>query len=170
VASLEIPIRYTERPGSDPADITTKSPTVEVVIGFDPNADMNDQKQPTGKFIKVTALIDTGADDIFVDEVLLSRCDCPKVSKTAHVKTVHLTTGHEVFLAHFFFPASGLKTEMEVIASKIQDGTRAYAAVFGTRFLELGRLVIDPKGKSHFVFHQSSTTLPVEQAGPLVED
>jgi len=50
--------------------------------------------------------------------------------------------------------------------AKIQDGTRAYGAVFGTRFLELGRLVIEPKGESHFAFHQNSITLPVEQAGP----
>ena len=107
MTNLEIPIRYTERPGSDTVDVTTKSPTVEVVIGFDPNADMDDQKRPKGKFIEVTALIDTGADEIFVDEVLLSRCDCPKVSKTAHVKSAHLTKGHEVFLFTFSPPRWG---------------------------------------------------------------
>lgn len=45
---------------------------------------------------------------------------------------------------------------MEMTAlSGLDDGSRAYQAIFGQSFLKSGRLVLDPLGESYFILYES---------------
>jgi predicted aspartyl protease len=158
---IRIPVIYVDRPRHTGTLPRGKSPTVEVVIGFDPDLNMDDRHPPKGKFrkfVRARALVDTGADEIFLDEKLVSRTGCPVIEGPAMtVKSPHGEKIHDRHRAQIIFPYVGLKAEVEVFSAEIQDGTRAYDAIFGTSFLELGCLVVDPRGDSHFTFHSNST-------------
>jgi predicted aspartyl protease len=152
---IRLPILYVDRPGFTSNMLSEKSPVIDVVIGF-----VKENSQTKPKLRNTRALIDTGADDIFVDERLLIDCGCPRLDRGSDVRTVHGTVAHHRYLATMLFPDHDLRQEVEVISTAYEPGVRAYEAVFGTRFLELGVLVIDPQGESHFTFHQRSTTSP----------
>lgn len=160
--NFRIPVVYTDRPGSTSAELVDKSPTIEVVLGFDPGHDMSaDGKPPRGKFIKTRALIDTGADDIFVDEKLLQMTMCPVIPGTITiVKTAYNTVGRPRHTVQMTFPGHQLMAQVEATPAPLDDGTRAYCAIFGTRFLEKGTLVLNPMGESYFDFAPENTTAP----------
>jgi len=146
LGGMTIPIEYVDRPGNRVgASLTEKSPIIEVEIGFGE------------KLEKVRALVDTGAHNILVDEGLIARTECPIVpGRTSLIATKDARTIHPMYKAQIVFPSIQAKGEVAVVSAKIQDGTKAFDAVFGTQFLELGRLVIDTRGKSHFTFYKDS--------------
>jgi hypothetical protein len=152
---IRLPILYVDRPGFTSSLWSEKSPVIDVVIGF-----VSEPPQEKPKLWNARALIDTGTDDIFVDERLLIDCGCPRLDQGSSVRTVHGTLAHDRYQATILLPDHDLLQQVEVIAAKFEPGVRAYTAVFGTRFLELGVLVIDPQGESHFTFHKDSTTHP----------
>ncbi|WP_315782454.1 aspartyl protease family protein [Bradyrhizobium sp. SZCCHNPS1003] len=139
---MKIPVHYVDRPGFTSEYLSEKSPVVEVQIGY--------VSQAGPKLKTVRALIDTGADDIFVDESVLIECGCPVASDRTSVRSAHGTKDHAVYEAFINFPAAQLGLRTQVISSDYAPGERSYQAVFGTRFLELGVLVIDPNGESYF--------------------
>ena len=49
-SDLRIPVRYVERPGYSDSPLRERSRVIELVIGFDPAADMDDKNPPKGKF------------------------------------------------------------------------------------------------------------------------
>jgi predicted aspartyl protease len=160
---LRIPITYTRRPGPDAGLMVERSPTIEIVIGYAPNAQSNFVKAADARFCKVRALIDTGADEIHVDRQLLLQCGCPVVG-TSNVTTPDVSQANKRYRAQLVHPELGLEGEVEVISHDWGDLPRVYKAILGTRFLELGRLVIEPHGESYFKFHAHSTTVPDQSA------
>jgi predicted aspartyl protease len=137
------PVIYVDRPGQKGTLAREKSPVIEVVIGWQTS------------FKKVRALVDTGADDIFVDEGLLELTGCQRLKQRMRVRTQHGEMDHAIFRATLIFPAeTDLRCDLDVVAAKIGDGNKAYSAILGTSFLEMGRLVIEPEAKSCFTFHE----------------
>jgi hypothetical protein len=153
---MRIAVRYTRRPGPNSGLLIECSPTIDVMIGYDPLGDRKDAGQPPGIFVPVRALIDSGADEIIVDKEILQQCGCPRVGSIM-VKSPHGIQEHEKFRAQMFFADSGFKSEVEVISHDLRDGMRVYDAIFGTRFLEFGILVLNPSGESYFSFNEPMT-------------
>ena len=111
--------------------------------------------------VRVRALMDTGADDIFVDKKILGDTECPTVQSLGVIKSVHKTTVHIMRQARIaIIGGPGAIFEAPVVSAQIQDGTKAYDAVFGTSFLEMGRLVIEPEAESQFTFHADKSSPP----------
>ncbi len=145
---IRIPIFYVDRPGFRSNLLSEKSPVINVTIGH-----VDETKH---RLRNLRALIDTGADDIFVDEALLIDCGCPILPTSSAVRTTHATKMHPMYRATMLFPDHDLLQQVDVISNDYPRGTRAYEAIFGTRFLELGTLVLNPQGESHFTFHEHS--------------
>jgi hypothetical protein len=120
---IKIPVNYVDRPGFTSLLLSEKSPTIEVVIGFIPEPIEGDPIATAPKLFTVRALVDTGADDIFVDERLLAQCGCPKIG-TTDVRSTHRTTGHDIHKAHILFPAWFLCQPKELPWRKHQSNRR----------------------------------------------
>lgn len=146
-----IPIHYVDRPGFKSQLLSEKSPVIDVVIG-------HIAPDGSNRLRNLKALIDSGADDIFVDEALLKDCGCPLLESTSDVRTLHGTKSSRMYRVSMLFPEQDVLNELDVIATDYPRGVRAYEAVFGTRFLELGVLVLDPQGESHFTIHEHSVS------------
>ena len=103
-----------------------------------------------------------------MDKDLLAQTECPLLSYTSSVKRGDEIAIYAMHRAHIYFPNLGLKSEIVATALPVQPRSlpmqlrkRAFPVILGTSFLELGRLVIDPCGESHFTFHESATTRPI---------
>jgi predicted aspartyl protease len=151
-----IPVQYVDRPGQKGKLPREKSPVIEVGIGHNDN------------FRRVRALIDTGADDIVVDERLLEVTGCPKTQQTARVSTQHDARDHAVHEATIIIEVVGAQARFTapVVSTKIDQSSKAYAAVFGTSFLELGRLVLDPNGERTLPFAMTPSSDPLWTTRP----
>jgi hypothetical protein len=150
---MKLPVVYTHRPAGSPADeLASKSPVTEVVIGW------GELGRPNRRMFTARALVDSGADEIYVDRRLLADANCPEVpGKSAQIATAHGLRTHKVHRAVILYPGLNAEGALEVVATEIDAATKAYQAVFGTKFLELGRLTLDPRGESYFEFHAEST-------------
>ena len=153
---VRIPIVYVDRPGFEGVEGAFRSPVIDIWIGFDPNADLDNNK-PFGQntLFSARALVDTGADDFCVDYKLLQRVGAPQIHRqSGGLKTVHGMSVIQQYRVHLQIPNTPFKSEIDVIALDIDDGTRAYNAIFGLSFLETGVLLLDPRsGEGHFTFH-----------------
>ncbi|MDW9670260.1 hypothetical protein GOB27_27285 [Sinorhizobium meliloti] len=150
-----IPVRHVDRPGYEQVAGAFKSPIIEIGLGFDPQCLSTGYRSAQSKIYRVRALLDTGADEIHVDTSLLDKWGAPKLLTQATIKSVH---GIDTVLkrqVHLFVSEASICAEVDVVPTQLSDGTRAYDAIFGMRFLEMGRLVLDVSGSSYFVFHQN---------------
>ena len=136
-----------------------RSPTIELVIGYAPNAQSNYIKSVGAKFVPVKACIDTDCDEIHVNRDLLIDCGCPVVG-SSHVLGAFASQASKRHLAQLIYPDLGLEGEVEVLSHDWGDRPKVYQAILGTRFLELGQLVLDPHGESYFTFHVHDTIMP----------
>lgn len=152
--SVRIPVIYADRPGWEGVQGAFKSPVIDLGIGFDPNGNADDNKPfAPGTLLNARALIDTGADDFVVDLKLLKAANAPRSpAGTMQVKTVHGQTAVPLFRVHMMFPGTLFKAELDVAGMDINDGSRAYNAIFGYRFFETGVLTLNPRGESYFDF------------------
>jgi hypothetical protein len=150
---VKLPVIYVHRPtGSASDDICSKSPVVDVAVGW------SERGQSDRKLFKVRALVDSGADEIYIDHSILTQAKCPEIAgQTAQVKSQHGLKTHKLHQAVILFPGLNAEGQMMVVAAEFDPATYAYQAVFGTKFLELGELVLNPRGESHFTIHSQST-------------
>jgi hypothetical protein len=154
-AITRIPIILADRPGFEGVTDSYKSPVIELGLGYDPSADVDgDRPFAKGALLNVRALIDSGADDFVVDISLLQRINAPIASQLppVSIKTIHGTQMMSRFFVDIMFPGTQFKARVDVMGAEISDGTRAYEAIFGMRFIELGTLQLNPRGESHFTF------------------
>lgn len=100
------------------------------------------------------ALVDTGAAMLHVDQGLLTQLGCPETGETQNLQTIHGVQAHPFHKVFIGFPASKSGAEVEVVSLDLMG--RAYQAIFGTIFLELGVLHLDLRGDSYFEFHSAS--------------
>ena len=103
---------------------------------------------------KCRALIDTGADDIYFDSRVIKEIGVPETGERAKIKTIHSETEEKFYSIIIQFDG-GPSATLSVLSADIDDGTRAYDAIFGYRFLELGTLTLNPNGNSCFEFRQN---------------
>lgn len=143
-------IEYKKYPGS-----SIIRPLVEFEFGF---SDVDEQiaKGNTLQGTKFTgiALVDTGADGIFVKKAMLEACGCTQVTGTAGVPVTwgdkpEITSN--LYLAHAYFPAID-RTFRFGVFDAVMD-RQDYQVILGTSFLQHGKLTIDIKGESYFDFH-----------------
>jgi hypothetical protein len=100
-------------------------------------------------------LIDSGADDIIIDNALLKQVKAPTADlPPSAIKTVHGMEFLPRYWVHIAFPSTPFKVLIDVVGMDLVDGTRAYHAIFGMRFIERGTLHLCPRGESHFTFDQ----------------
>lgn len=154
IIPLTIPVIFADRPGFESVAGAFKSPVIKIGLGYDISALSEGKLTSQSKIVSATALLDTGADDFVVDQELLNAIGAPLSGKTTEIKTVHQTTIVQKRTVHLFIKEFDLCAEIDVIPMKLSDDTRAYQAIFGLRFLEIGKLTIDMRGESSFTLHQ----------------
>ncbi|MCW0979195.1 hypothetical protein OK142_00080 [Agrobacterium sp. BT-220-3] len=157
---VSIPVIFADRPGFETVSGAYKSPVIEIGLGYDIRAFQTGQLVRGSKIFRVRALMDTGADDFFVDAKLLDEMNAPFTDDVAEIRTAHQVSSARKRKVHMFISEFGHCSEIDVIPMNFSDGTRAYQAVFGLRFMEIGKLTIDMRGKSQFTMHP-----PVTQVG-----
>ncbi|MGO7133421.1 retroviral-like aspartic protease family protein [Rhizobium leguminosarum] len=151
---MKIPISYVSRPGYEDVPEAFKSPVIEILIGYDPNGNLDDNNPLNPAYFRpVRVLIDTGADDLVIDRDLIAGINAPRLVDTGSISTIHGVSEFAKHEVHMMIPELGFKSSMDVVALPIDNRIRAYQGIFGLRFLEKGRLIIDPMGESSFTFH-----------------
>lgn len=117
-----------------------------IVVTMKPSAANNNTVDIGGKTKQVYALIDTGADDYYVDQMLVSELDLPA---TAGIKTIQLVSGisesnttmHNAIMtvdeiAHSF--------GTRFCSIKTSEFGHGYQVILGCDFIRRGTLTMDP--------------------------
>lgn len=107
-----------------------------------------------GQIFTAVALVDTGADGVFVKKAMLEACGCTRVTWAGSTPTAwgdKAETRSDLWLAHAYFPAIDRTLRLGVFDAVMDK--QDYQVILGTSFLEYGRATFDPKGESYFDFH-----------------
>jgi predicted aspartyl protease len=112
------------------------------------------------KGIHATALIDTGADLMAVDETVLLGLGCRRTGDVHGVRTVNGEKDYHRYSVFIEFPAIEAAAEIEVTGLNLTG--KAYQAILGAPLLELGILHLDPRHESYFELF-SDRLAPPEQ-------
>jgi hypothetical protein len=140
---FRLPVQYIDRPGGVSDRPFGKSPVIRVVVSH-----------PAGKpSLEINALIDSGADDIYLDARIIAQLGCRPSGQSVLTKAGGRLSSSPYCDVRFDFPQVPSYFDGRAVMQLVDDGTTAYAAIFGTIFLEMGQLVLNPKGESHFTFH-----------------
>ncbi len=153
----KLEIQFAERPGFEGVEDSFRSPVVYVGMGYDPQCNFAKYPPFDPKLVQgISVLLDTGADEMMVDEDLLDSVGAPFVAETSTIKTMHGVEEIKRRKMLLVIKELGIAEECEVVPMKISDGTRAYSAIFGMKFIGLGRLILDMQGDSFFILRLSN--------------
>jgi predicted aspartyl protease len=144
--TVTLPIMFIEPGGSETDDHVRGSPCLDITFmtGI--------AGAPAGAAVR--ALIDTGADYLYLDRDLLTFLKSPPVrnvvangvSSTVHQMTISL-------------PSLGLQWATEVCALDVRAQGNGFDAILGRQFLQYGRLVYDVRDAQRPTFAIDLATL-----------
>ncbi|MFC4734091.1 retropepsin-like aspartic protease [Salipiger abyssi] len=100
------------------------------------------------------ALIDTGADENFIDDAAAARLDIPEVAGTsAIVRGATATHPGKIHTAPIILIGSKHTFYTNLTTAPLSQNGRKYSVILGIRFLKQGRLLLDFE-KSRFEFRK----------------
>lgn len=100
------------------------------------------------------ALIDTGAEENYIDEAAAERLDIPEVAGTnVLVQGATSSRPGKVHTAPIVLMGSRHTFYTNLTSTPLAQNGRKYSVILGMRFLKQGRLILD-FGKSRFEFRQ----------------
>jgi hypothetical protein len=138
-----VPLKFMLSNGLLTNDPVAGAPIVDVDFYFDPQFGQHEPPSfiPAGRTPTV-ALIDTGADQNYVDPLLIRKHSCPETQKlTAHGATSSIPSA--MHAANLFFRQNGHAFQMGFIGVPLLANGRPYPIVLGRRFLQLYALTFN---------------------------
>ncbi|MGE8302864.1 MAG: retropepsin-like aspartic protease [Pseudomonas kermanshahensis] len=131
------------------------APVVKIVIG---QVKASDPSYPSGQNQEtVYALIDTGADDVYIDEALAARL---QLHRTTSREVQGATSTIQSWAHAGFFRFSGTQKNYaaDFVATPLAGNGRRYQVVFGMQLLDKGVLEMD--------FHRHTYRFSLEDCLP----
>ena len=98
---------------------------------------------PGGEVANVLALIDTGADDCYVDEAFANRLLMPEIGKTELMGATS-TIESGVVNTQIKFSNSEEMFGTTMIKTPLRANGRKYDVIIGMKIIKLGALIMDP--------------------------
>lgn len=133
---MDIPVHLIKRPGTFPNDLAHSAPCVEMQIRNSPGSDP----------VTVMALIDTGADGIYVDEGIVAELSAPTLAVEPVHSANHIGSGTKH--AGIFLVLPSLHFQSLYLSSPLRASGRNYDAVLGRSIFTMVDLLVKDE-----VFH-----------------
>lgn len=132
--AFEIPVFYLDRAGRRTSDRINGEPCIEIGISWDDDAGHARIPHPR-KWEKVVGLIDTGAQAIVADPMLISSWAMPWTREMNNLTSNNttVTRGH---LCQLHFPEHEWTTRQEVFSSPLRANGHNYDLLLGRVFLQ----------------------------------
>lgn len=127
---MEIPVHLIKRSGNFPDDLAHSAPCVEMQI----------RNSLDGAPVTVMALIDTGADAIYVDEGVVAELNAPALA----VEPIHGAnfTGSGTKHSGIFLIPPALRFQCQYLSTQLRANGRNYDAVLGRSIFTMVDLLI----------------------------
>lgn len=122
--------------------LVTNGPTLLVNIGFDKNWTLVSGKAPVSSMPNLYALVDTGATESCIDNLLASQLNLPiidrrQIAGAAGKQTVNM------YLAQIYVPALGFTVHGAFAGVDLKAGGQNHNALIGRTFLQKFIMVYD---------------------------
>lgn len=112
-------------------------PTITVVIGFDPSVPVPGSEFSPSHIPNITipALVDTGAQECYIDTTIAKALQLPRVNRTEICGSngKHIV---DVYLAQIMVPALGWRHLGRFAGVRLMDGGQSHGALLGRTFLQ----------------------------------
>lgn len=111
-------------------------PTLKVDIGFDPNFKIVNPNMPPVLGIKgISALVDTGAGESCIDNLLASQLKLPIVDRRT-ISGVHGSNETNMYLAQIYVPELKITIYGSFAGVDLRAGGQVHSALIGRTFLQ----------------------------------
>lgn len=114
--------------------LATFGPTLFVNIGFDTNYRPDVKRAPTPGVQKIQALVDTGAVESCIDNMLASQLRLPIINKRL-ISGVHGSHPTNMYLAQVHIPSLSFTIYGEFAGADLAGGSQIHRALIGRTFL-----------------------------------
>ena len=127
---------FNDGPGGSGSDLlAVHGPTLIVDIGFDPQFDPADTAAPIPGITDIHALVDTGAGESCIDNLLAANLNLPIVDRRP-VSGIHGPGMANMYLAQIHIPALGVTIYGAFAGADLLAGGQLHSALIGRTFLQ----------------------------------
>lgn len=134
---------FTDGPSGKGRDfLVLMGPTIAVDVGFDPSYGPGAQQPPIAGMKGLMALVDTGATESSIDNLLAAQLGLPLVNRRP-VSGAHGKRDVNVYMAQVHVPALSFTIYGEFTGADLIAGGQLHYALIGRTFLSSFQMVYD---------------------------